>query len=335
MNQQTSNTGRMWVRCLWIKPVIISVMTGVLCGVMSAWAQQFPSRPITLINPFQAGPTDTQLRKLAEITSRHLGQPIAIVSKPGAGGMLGPVSMAKTAKPDGYTLSQLSVGAYRIPHMEPVDWHPLKDFTYIIGLTGYEFAVIVRADSPFKTLKDFMDYGKANPGRISYASVGAGTSTHLLMEDMAIKAGIQLLHVPYKGTSGTLPALLGGHVMASCNSTGSFAALVEAGQVRLLASFGEKRMNPKWNTPTARELGIDVVTYSPYGIVAPAGMDPKVVKILHDAFKKAMDDPEHLKLLEQINQVHWYKSSEDYTKWAAETFKHERALIERLGLLAK
>ncbi len=307
--------------------------------LLAAWpaaAQNFPAKPITLINGFQTGgPTDIQLRKLAEIASRIFGQPVVLESKPGAGGMLGPVSVARSAKPDGYTLSQLSASAFRIPHMEAVDWNPLKDFTYIIGLTGYEFGVLVKADSPMKTFKDFVAYAKANPERLSYASVGAGTATHVLMEEMALKAGIKLLHVPYKGTAGTIPALLGGHVMSTCNSPGSFASLANAGTVRLLVSFGEKRMNAKWRAPTARELGLDVVTNSPYGIVGPAGMDPKVVKILHDGFKRALDDPEHLKLLDEINQIYWYKSSEDYAKWAAETFKQERALMERLGLLAK
>jgi tripartite-type tricarboxylate transporter receptor subunit TctC len=293
--------------------------------------QAFPTKPITLINPFEAGgPTDTQLRKLAEIAARHLGKPVVLETKPGAGGMLGPVSMAKTAKPDGYVLSQLAIGAFRIPHMEKVDWNPLKDFTYIIGLTGYEFGVLVKGDSQFKTLKDLIDYARANPGKLSYASVGYGTSTHLLMEEMSLKAGIQLLHVPYKVTAGTLPALLGGHVMAMCGSSGTFGKLADSGSVRLLASFGEQRT--KWKAPTAKELGLDVVTYSPYGIVGPAGMDPKVVKILHDAFKKALDDPEHMKLLAQLSQVYWYKSSEDYAKWAAETFRSERALMVELGL---
>jgi tripartite-type tricarboxylate transporter receptor subunit TctC len=305
----------------------------LLLAASSAAAQNFPNRPITLINAFQAGPTDTQLRKLAEIAARHLGQPVVVESKPGAGGMLGPVTMAKTARPDGYTVSQLAIGAFRIPHMEKVDWHPLKDFTYIIGLTGYEFGVLVKANSPFKDLKDLIAYAKQHPGKVSYASVGHGSSTHLLMEEMALRAGIELLHVPYKGTSGTFPALLGEHVMTTCNSSGAFGALVDAGSIRLLASFGERRT--KWNAPTARELGIDVVTYSPYGIVGPAGMDPKIVKILHDAFRKALDDPEHMKTLAQLSQAYWYKSSEDYTKWAAETFKSEHALIERLGLLAK
>ena len=110
-------------------------------------------------------------------------------------------------------------------------------------------------------------------------------------------------------------------------------ATIDAGTFRLLVTFGEKRT--KWNAPTAKELGFDIVSYSPYGIVGPKGMDPKLVKALHDAFRKTLDDPEHLKTLQLLDQVYWYKSSEDYAKWAAETFKSERATIERVGLLAK
>jgi tripartite-type tricarboxylate transporter receptor subunit TctC len=246
--------------------------------------------------------------------------------------MLGPGVMAKTAAPDGYTLSQLPVGAFRIPHMQKVDWDPLKDFTYIIGLTGYTFGMVVKSDSPFKTLKDVLDYAKANPGKFSYSSTGNGTSPHLLIEEMAMKTGVQLLHVPFKGNADSTQALMGGHVMAQSDATG-WGRFVDAGTLRLLVTFGEKRT--KWNAPTAKELGIDIVSYSPYGIVAPKGMDPKTQKFLHDAFKKALDDPEHLKVLAQLDQVYWYKSSEDYAKWAAETFKAERATIERVGLLQK
>ena len=120
--------------------------------------------------------------------------------------------------------------------------------------------------------------------------------------------------------------------MAQSDATG-WARFVDAGSFRLLATFGEQRT--RWGAPTARELGYEVVSYSPYGIVGPRGMDPKVVKILHDAFKKAMEDPEHLKALQTLDQVYWYKSSEDYARWAAEDYVSERALIERLGLMAK
>jgi len=299
----------------------------------NAAADGYPSRPITLICPWPAGgSTDTHLRKLAELASRHLGQPVIVENKPGAGGMLGPAGMARNAAPDGYTISQLTINVVRQPHLQKVDWDPFKDFTYIIGVSGYTFGVVVKSDSTIKTLDDLVAYAKANPGKLSYGSTGIGTSPHLLMEDLASKAGIQLLHVPFKGNADSTQALLGGHVMVQSDSTG-WGKFVDAGTFRLLVTFGEQRT--RWNAPTAKELGYDVVSYSPYGIAGPKGMDPKIVKILHDAFKKAMDDPEHQKTLQSLDQVSWYKSSEDYAKWAAEAWVTERANVERLGLLVK
>jgi tripartite-type tricarboxylate transporter receptor subunit TctC len=296
-------------------------------------AQDFPTRPITLICPWPAGgSTDTHLRKVAEIAAKHLGQPIVIENKPGAGGMLGPAGMASNAKPDGYTLSQLTVTAFRQPYMQKVDWDPIRDFTYVIGISGYTFGLVVKADSPIKSFDDFVAYAKANPGKLSFGSTGNGTSPHLLVEELASKAGLQLLHVPFKGNADSTLALLGGHIMAQSDATG-WAKYVDTGAFRLLVTFGEQRA--RWGAPTAKELGYDVVSYSPYGIVGPKGMDPKVVKILHDAFKKAIDDPENLKVLQSLDQVYWYRSSEDYAKWARETFVSERATIERAGLLMK
>ncbi len=298
-----------------------------------AYSQTFPAKPITLICPWPAGgSTDTHLRKFAEIAAKNLGRPVVIENKAGASGMLGPVGMAKTAQPDGYTLSQLAVSAFRVPHMQKVDWDPLKDFTYIIGLSGYTFGVVVKSDSPFKTFQELIAYAKANPGKLSYGSTGNGTSPHLLMEEVGDKVGATFLHVPFKGNADSTQALMGGHVMAQSDATG-WGRHVDAGAFRLLVTFGEKRT--KWNAPTAKELGIDIVSYSPYGIVGPKGMDPKIVKILHDAFKKALDDPEQLKVLQQLDQVYWYKSGEDYAKWAAETLKGERRTIERVRLLLK
>ncbi len=311
----------------------LAVCAALAVASGSASAQGFPNRPISLICPWPAGgSTDTHLRRFAEIAGKYLGQPLIIVNRPGVGGMLGPSQMAATAQADGYTLSQLPMGAFRIPHMQKVEWDPLKDFTYIIGLTGYTFGVVVKSDSPLKSFKDLLDYARSNPGKFSYGSTGNGTSPHLLMEEAAAKAGVQLLHVPFKGNADSTQALMGGHVMAQSDATG-WARHVDAGTFRLLVTFGEQRT--KWNAPTAKEVGVDIVSYSPYGIVGPKGMDPKIVKILHDAFKKTLDDPEHLKVLQEFDQVYWYKSSEDYAKWAAETLKSERVNIERLGLQLK
>ena len=255
----------------------------------NAFAQGYPSRPITLICPWPAGgPTDTHLRKLAELAGRHLGQPIIVENRPGAGGMLGPAGMARAAAPDGYTLSQLTINALRQPHMQKVDWDPLKDFTYIIGVSGYTFGMVVKTESQIKSLADVIAFAKANPGKFSYGSTGIGTSPHLLVEELASKAGVQLLHAPFKGNADSTQALMGGHIMAQSDSTG-WGKFVDAGTFRLLVTFGETRT--RWGAPTAKELGYDVVSYSPYGIAGPKGMDPKVVKIIHDAFKKAMEEP--------------------------------------------
>lgn len=300
-----------------------------------ATAQAFPSKPITLIVPWPAGgSTDRHLRGLAEIASRHLGQPVVVSNQPGAGGTLGPGSMALNARPDGYTIAQFPMGMLRIPHMQKQQWHPINDFSFIVGVSGYTFGFVVKSDSPHKGFNDYVEAARKAPGAVNYGSTGNGTSPHLLMEEVAAAAKVQLTHVPYKGNADLMQSLIGGHVMAASDATG-WDKFVDAGQMRLLVTFGENRTKRWPNVPTAKELGYGVVSSSPYGLVGPKGMDPAVVKTLHDAFKKAMDDPKHLELLDQLNQDLWYRSGEDYAKWAAETFAKDKALIERLGLAAK
>ncbi|HEV3007754.1 MAG TPA: tripartite tricarboxylate transporter substrate binding protein [Burkholderiales bacterium] len=311
---------------------ILGLAAGLLLAA-AAQAQQFPSKPVTLIVPWPAGgSTDIYFRKLGEVTARHLGQPLVIENRPGGSGMNGPATMAMTAKPDGYTISQLAISAFRMPHMQKVDWDPIKDFTYIIGLAGYTFGIVVKSDSPFKTFNDLITYARANPGKLSYATPGTGTSLHLAMEEIAAKAGVQFLHIPFKGYADGATALLGGHVMVQVDSTG-WARQVDAGTQRLLATLGDKRT--RWNAPTVKELGVDTVSNSPFGLVGPKGMSRETVKVLHDAFKKSLDDPEYLKVLAQLDQPAWYMSGEDYARWAVETLKAERVTIERVGLLLK
>src|SRR5437879_4313086 len=189
----------------------LAVAAVLLAAPLLVAAQAFPSKPITLICPWPAGgTTDAHLRKFAEIAQKYLGQPVVVDNKPGGGGMIGPSNMAKLARPDGYTISQLPITAYRLPHQRPVDWDAINDFTYLIGITGYSFGVVVKADSPFKSFGDLLDYAKANPGKLSYGTPGTGTSPHLLMEEVAMKSGVQFLHVPFKGNADSMQPLLGG-----------------------------------------------------------------------------------------------------------------------------
>jgi tripartite-type tricarboxylate transporter receptor subunit TctC len=312
-----------------------AIGTALLAAAAGALAQAYPSKPVTLIVPWPpGGSTDRHLRGLAEIASKYLGQNIVVENKPGGGGTIAPSQMALSAKPDGYTISQFPLGMLRIPHMQKSPWNPLTDFSYIIGVTGYTFGLTVRADSPYKTFNEYIEAARKEPGKIDYASTGIGTTPHLNIEEVAMNAKVTLNHVPFKGNADSTQALLGGHVMAQSDATG-WDKYVDGGQMRLLVTFGETRTKRWPNVPTAKELGYGVVSTSPYGIAGPKGMDPAVVKTLHDAFKKAIDDPKHLELLAQLSQDVWYLNSEDYTKWVRDTFGKEKALIDRLGLGAK
>lgn len=298
-------------------------------------AQAFPTRPITLIVPWPAGgSTDRHLRTLAEAASKHLGQPVIVTNQPGGGGTNGPGNMGLQAKPDGYTIAQFPMGMLRIPHMQKTAWNPLTDFSFILGVTGYSFGFVVKADSPYKTFNDFLEAARKQPGKIDFGSTGTGTSPHLLIEEVADAAKVQLNHIPFKGNADLMQALLGGHVMSASDATG-WDKFVDSGQMRLLVSFGDQRIKRWPNVPTAKELGYNIVANSPYGLAGPKGMDPAVMKTLHDAFKKAIDDPKHLEVLDQLNQPIWYKNSADYQAWVRETFGKEKGLIERLGLAAK
>ena len=207
----------------------------------------------------------------------------------------------------------------------------LRDFTYIINMTGYTFGLVVPAGAPWKTLKEFVEDAKKNPGKIDYGSTGTGTTPHLAIEEFAAKAGIKLTHVPFKGSADLMTSILGGHVQAASDSTG-WAPHVESGKLRLLVTYGSKRTK-KWpDVPTLAELGYETVSDSPFGIGGPPGMDPAVVKTLHDAFRKSLDDPKVLAILDRFDQSVIYMSPEEYTKYARQMVDAERVTIDRLGL---
>ena len=314
------------------RDVLQASLAGAVSIAMPAMAQSnFPSRPIKLICPWPAGgSTDAVMRAIAESASRILNNPVIIENKGGAGGMLGPNELV-SAKPDGYTLSQLPMGILRIPHMQKTLFDPLADFTYVACLTGYTFGIVVRSDSPIKSIKDLVDYAKANPGKFTYGSTGNGTTPHLAVEEFAMKAGIKLQHVPFKGNAEGMQAILGGHIMSHSDATG-WGPHVEAGTCRLLATYGSKRTKRWPNAPTLNELGYDTVSDSPFGVGAPKGMDPAITRKLHDTFKATLEDPKVLASFEKYDQSVIYMNTEDYTKYARENVPKEKKLIEQLGL---
>jgi Uncharacterized protein conserved in bacteria len=263
-----------------------AALTAVSLGTASA--QSFPAKPVKLVIAFPAGgPTDISMRVLADNASKILGQPVIVENKPGAGGTL-PAQALQTAQPDGYTLAQIPLGVFRLPYTTKINWDPVKDISYVLNVTGYAFGIVVPADSPLKTWTHFVAWAKANPGKLSYGSTGTMTSPHLTTELIAQKLGIELLHVPYKGSADLMQATLGGQLMAAADSTG-FAPQVEAGKLRVLNTWGAERLAKFPDAPTLKELGLDIVQNSPFGIGAPKGTPAPVVKRLHDAFKQAME----------------------------------------------
>ena len=274
------------------------------------------------------------MRTIAEGAAKHLGQNIAIDNKPGASGTLGPAVMAATAKPDGYTIAQMPITVMRLPLMQKAAWDALNDFTYIVHLTGYTFGITSKADGQFKSWNDVVEFAKANPGKVTYATPGAGTSLHIGMEQIAAKSGIQLTQVPFKGNAESNAAVLGGHTTLQADGTG-WKALVEAGQLRLLAIWTPERSKNWPDTPTLKELGYPFVFDSPFGIAGPKGMDQAVVQKLHDAFKKGLEDPSVVATLAKYDMVPRYLDTAAYRKSVGEIIVSEKAALEKIGLAKK
>ncbi|MFC7475848.1 Bug family tripartite tricarboxylate transporter substrate binding protein [Dankookia sp. GCM10030260] len=292
----------------------------------------FPSRPIRMYVPWGAGgTTDVQMRALCDAAGRRLGQPVIIENKSGAGGILGAQAML-TDKPDGYTLGQMPVSVFRTPLMSsrPL-FDPLVDFTYVVHLCGYLFGVVVRADAPWKTFPEFLDYAKKNPGKINYGTPGIGTSLHLTMERIATERSLDWTHVPFRGFAENMNALLGGTIDVLADSSG-WSQLVEDGRCRLLVTWGEQRAKRFPDAPTLREVGIDIVSASPYGIGGPKNLDPGAAKAIHEAFREALNDPAHLAVLDRFDMPLMYKGPEEYTAFVRQQIEEDRVMIQRLGL---
>ena len=307
---------------------------GLLAAPFCALAQPgetFPTKPITLWVPWPAGGgTDLTLRLLAELAGRHLGQKVIVENRSGAGGTL-VMPVLQQAAPDGYTIAQMPQPVFRAPWTQKVLWDPIRDTTPILQVSGVTFGIVVAAASPFKTLDDLFAWAKARPGELSISTNGAGTTPHMVMDELMGKRGLSYIHVPYKGTAEQMLAVAAGQVMVGVNSNG-FAPFVDGGKLRLLVTFGEHRTK-RWPTvPTLKELGHGIVASSPYGLAGPHGMSAAVVQTLHDAFKLAMNDPQHVAELAKYDQELNYLGPDDYGRAMREAYAAEKRAVDRLGL---
>ena len=304
----------------------------VLLARPSFGQPRFPDRPIRMIGPWTpGGATDIQMRSVCEQAARRLGQPVIVENRPGASGTLGAQLLAREARPDGYTLSQMPNGVFRMPAMmERAQWDPTRDFTWIVRLVGYMGGVIVRPDAPWRTMVELLDHARAHPGTINYGTPGANT-TDVQMTRLARLAGVQWVAVPFRGAAPNMQALMAGDIHFSAE-TSAWADMALEGRFRVLAVWMSERARRFPDVPTFRDLGYDVLGESTYGIAGPRGMDPEVVGIIHDAFKAAVHDPAHLAVIARFDMPVRYLNTEDYATAAMQQNEEERRTVRELGL---
>jgi len=315
---------------------LLRLFTASACATLglpaaSQGAARFPQRPVVLWVPWPAGgATDGTMRVLGEAAGRHLGQKVLIENRAGAGGTL-VMPVLQQAAPDGYTIAQMPQPVFRAPWTQKLAWDPIRDTTPIIQISGVTFGIVVPVASALRSVEDLFVWAAANPGRLTVATNGIGTTPHVVMEQLFGERSLNYVHVPYKGTSEQMLAVSSGQVMVGVNSTG-FAPFVDGGQLRLLATFGEQRTNRWRQVPTLKELGYGIVASSPYGLAGPAGMSAEVVRVLHDAFHTAMHEPAHIAELAKYDQELIYLGPEDYGRSMRAAYAAERRNTERMGL---
>ncbi len=262
--------------------------------VASASAQSYPNKPVKLLVGFPAGGgLDVLARIVGQRVSEQWGQPIIVENKPGAGSNIAGDAAAKSA-PDGYTLLHTNIALMSInPALySKMSFSPMKDLTPVIQLVNLPLAVMVRADSPFNSMKDLVDYARANPGKLNFGSGGNGGVPHLALELLNSSYALKITHVPYKGSADAVKDLLGGAVDVMCDAISVGLSQIKAGKLKALAVTTDTRHPALPDTPTTTEAGYPNFQVTGWqGWVAPAGTPRAVIERVNSEANKAMQDP--------------------------------------------
>ena len=298
-------------------------------------ASDFHNKPIQVIVGWTAGASeDLRFRALATKMEEVLGQPVIVVNKPGAAGVVS-MSLIGRAKPDGYTIGNANSGALVfVPQMQKVEYNPLTDFTFIAGTCNQPFALVVRSDAPWKTLAELIDYIKRNPGKVKYGTYGTGGGLHVYLEVLGKKLGLDWAHVPFKGDQPNITALLGGHVPV-IGASSAFIPHARAGKVRPLAIAGDNRLRAFPDIPTLKECGFDFDFRwtEGLGFSGPKGLSPEIVARLENAIKQAVESPAFKQVMEQLENETKYRDSQTFTRLFHELYPSVGKMIEQAGLL--
>jgi len=309
--------------------------TKKLAFVAAAWmmigsavaASDFPQRAITLVVPYAAGgTTDILGRALADALGSELKQPVVVENKPGANGTRG-ASGLKQAKPDGYTLTMVPLGVFRQPYIQKVNYDAVKDLTYISMVGGYNYAIAVANDAPWKTIQELVTHASQHPGEVFYGVSARYSVNEFLMMDLGKKANVDWTSVPFKGDSEAVTNLLGGQIQV-VSATNTILPFAQSGSVRVLATAGENRSPDFPDAPTLTEAGYPVTVTSPLGIAGPANMDAETVRILDEAIGRATQHPKLREMAARYGIGITYKNHADYTEYAHHAAVNEKDAVE-------
>jgi len=294
----------------------------------------YPDRPVTVLVSFDAGSTtDLIARTVAIGTEKALGARLVFENRGGGGGTVAMALLAKT-KPDGYTVCATPTDtiAYT-PLMQKVPFTPLKSFTPIIGMTAAaNTALIVNKDAPWKTFQEFTEYAKKNPGKIKYSTAGVGTGMHAAMEYVGNKDGIKWTHIPFKSAAAARTAMMGGHVDA-CSAGAEFVPFAREGQVRVLATHGEKRSLQFSKVPTLKELGYDFTKETIHSIFGPANLPTEILQKLEMAFTKGTETPEFKALIEKLDCTPAYLNSKDLDRYVKDLWVRAEKMFKDASII--
>lgn len=317
-----------------MRRILISILV-LLLALPAAAQETYPSRPIQMIVPFPpGGVADITGRPTAQVMGRILKQSVVVVNKSGAGGSVG-AALAARAAPDGYTilmaLSSISVlpVADRLQGRTPA--YELEQFVPIALISADPTVLVVRADGPYKTLKDFVDAAKAKPGTINYGSSGVYGTLHVAMEIFSEAAGIKLFHIPYQGGGPAVAALLGGQIDALASGPSAAIGQIKGGKMRALAVWGDKRLASMPDVPSMKELGYDATFYIWSGLFAPAATPAPIQSVLREAVKKTAADPEFKAAMDKVETPIAYLDAPEFKTFLDTDAKRLRVAVERIG----
>ena len=300
----------------------------------SAWAADYPTRTITVINPWTAGgPADTVARPILQKLSEALKQPVVLENKAGANGVIGANYVAR-ATPDGYTLLFSHVGPITISPAVQKDmpFDSVRDFAPITQIVSAPTVLVVRPDLPIHNLKEFVDYARANPGKLSYGSVGTGSTTHLAGEILATMANVNMLHVPYKGAAPVMTDLLGGQINCTFLNIAALMPYIKSGQVRPIGVSTVKRSPLLPELPAIAETYAGFEVNSWYGMMAPAKTPANIVNLLQKEIAKILQMPEIIQTLQAAGLSVEGTTPEQYAEQIKRDLSRWETAVSKAGI---